>query len=120
MSTEREALLREMYVAFNARDVDAVLERMTPEVAWPKAFEGGAVVGPEEVRKYWARQWSEIDPTVEPVGFEERSDGRTAVTVAQTVRSLEGDVLSEGEVLHVYAFDAQTGLISAMEVEAPA
>jgi hypothetical protein len=116
---ERETLLQEMYEAFNARDVDAVLAKMTPDVAWPKAFEGGSVVGPEAVREYWARQWGEIDPTVVPVGFADGEDGRTVVTVAQTVRSLDGDVLSDGEVLHVYAFDAATGLIASMEVVSP-
>jgi len=117
MSTpERETLLQEMYAAFNARDADAVLARMTPEVEWPKAFEGGAVKGREAVKEYWARQWSEIDPHVEPVGFTPGDDGRVVVTVAQTVRSLDGAVIAEGEVLHVYAFDEATGLISAMEI----
>ncbi|WP_445150283.1 nuclear transport factor 2 family protein [Baekduia sp. Peel2402] len=117
MSTpERQTLLQEMYAAFNARDADAVLVRMTPEVEWPKAFEGGAVKGREAVKEYWARQWSEIDPHVEPVGFGPGDDGRVVVTVAQTVRSLDGAVIAEGEVLHVYAFDEATGLISAMEI----
>ena len=39
-------LLRAAYTAFNARDIDAALATMTPDVAWPKAFKGGFVRGP--------------------------------------------------------------------------
>lgn len=42
--------LRETYAAFNARDIDAALARMTPNVAWPRAFKGRFVRGPEAVR----------------------------------------------------------------------
>ena len=38
-------LLRAAYVAFNARDIDAALATMTPDVAWSKAFKGGSVRG---------------------------------------------------------------------------
>lgn len=104
-----------MYAAFTARDTDAVLAKMAPEVEWPKAFEGGVVVGKQAVREYWARQWGEIDPTVEPTAFAHGEDGRVVVTVAQAVRSLDGAVIAEGEVLHVYAFD-EAGLIASMEI----
>ena len=62
-------LLRAAYAAFNARDTDAALALMTPDVAWPRAFKGGFVRGHEQVRAYWREQWSEIDPHVEPMAF---------------------------------------------------
>jgi len=114
---EREALLRATYAAFNARDIDAVLATMHPEVDWPNAWEGGRVHGHGEVRDYWTRQWAEIDPRVSPVGFEERGDGRIAVTVQQVVHDHEGGLLAENEVAHVYSF--RDGLIVAMEIEEP-
>jgi ketosteroid isomerase-like protein len=117
MSDDREVMLRALYVAFNARDADAVLARMAPDVHWPKAFEGGNAVGRAAVREYWKKQWTEIDPRVEPVGFDHVAEDRVAVRVAQKVRSLEGEVLFDGEVVHVYAFDAD-GLIEAMEIDA--
>jgi ketosteroid isomerase-like protein len=46
-------LLRAAYAAFNARDIDAALALMTPDVAWPKAFKGGSALGHEGVRAYW-------------------------------------------------------------------
>lgn len=110
-----ESQLRDLYVAFNARDADAVLAQMTPDVEWPNAWEGGRVEGREGVRAYWTRQWGEIDGTVEPTGFETRDDGRIAVSVHQVVRDRDGNLLSEGDVRHVYSF--RDGLIARMDVE---
>ena len=58
--TPETELRRAAYVAFNARDIDAALALMTPDVAWPMAFKGGFVCGPEEVRAYWTEQWSRL------------------------------------------------------------
>jgi hypothetical protein len=110
-----EDLLRRAYEAFNARDVDAVLALMRPDVDWPNAFEGGRVRGHALVRAYWARQFEQISPQVEPRGFAERPDGRVAVRVHQVVRWLDGDVLSEGDVVHVYAL--RDGLVERMDIE---
>ncbi len=81
-------LLRSAYKAFNARDFDAALTLMTPDVNWPRAFKGGFVRGPEEVRAYWTEQWREIDGRVEPVTFHPQNDGRILVEVHQIVRDL--------------------------------
>jgi ketosteroid isomerase-like protein len=45
-------LLHAAYAAFNARDIDAALALMTPDMAWPKSFKGGFVRELEEVRAY--------------------------------------------------------------------
>jgi hypothetical protein len=113
----REDLLRRIYAAFNARDVDAVLATLAPDVDWPNGWEGGRVAGREGVREYWTRQWAAIDPSVEPVAFTERADGRLAVDVAQVARALDGELLGEGRVVHVYAFDDATGLVTRMDIE---
>jgi hypothetical protein len=113
-SGPRIALLRAAYAAFNARDIDAALALMTPDVAWPKAFKGGFVRGPEEVRAYWTEQWSEIDPRVEPVGFYPEEDGSIWVDVHQVVRDLAGAVLADDRVGHRFIFEQ--GLVKAMEV----
>jgi ketosteroid isomerase-like protein len=111
---EHEALLRDIYAAFNARDVDAVLGTLHPDVDWPNAFEGGRVVGHAAVRDYWRRQFTQIDPRVEPRRFADAGDGRVAVAVHQLVRALDGGVLADGEVTHVYSF--RDGLITRMDV----
>ena len=104
-----------MYAAFNSRDIDAVLRQMAADVDWPNAWEGVRVRGQEAVRDYWTRQWSAIDPTVEPVAFSARPDGSVAVEVVQVVRGLDGTLLSEGRVLHIYVFLAD--LVARMDVE---
>ncbi len=107
-------LLCAAYTAFNARDIDAALALMTPDVAWPKAFKGGFVRGPEEVRAYWTEQWSEIDPHVEPVAFYPEDGGQISVEVHQVVRDLAGAVLADEHVGH--RFTIAHGLIQGMEV----
>jgi ketosteroid isomerase-like protein len=107
-------LLRDLYTAFNARDVDAVLAGLHPDVDWPNAFEGGRVVGHAGVGDYWRRQFAQIDPRVEPRRFTDAGDGRVAVAVHQVVRALDGTVLADREVTHVYAF--RDGLIGRMDI----
>ncbi len=107
-------LLRAAYAAFNTRDIDAALALMTADVAWPRAFKGGFVRGPEEVRAYWTEQWSEIDPRVEPVAFHPEEDGRILVEVHQVVRDLAGVVLADERVRH--RFTLEGGVIRGMEV----
>ena len=107
-------LLRAAYAAFNARNIDAALVLMTSDVAWPRAFKGGFVRGPEEVRAYWTEQWSEIDPHVEPVAFHLEGSGRILVEVRQVVRDLTGSVLADERVGH--RFSLQRGLIERMEI----
>lgn len=113
LTTETE-LLRAAYAAFNSRDISAALVLMTPDVEWPRAFKGGFVRGPEEVRAYWTEQWSEIDPNVEPVGFQKEEDGRILVDVRQVVKDLAGNVLAD-EVVH-HRFTIEGGLIRQMDV----
>ena len=108
-------LIEKAYYGFNKRDIDLVFTTMNPDVHWPKAFEGGHVVGFDEVRKYWIRQWSEINPVVEPQSLTERPDGRFEVKVHQLVKDLEGNVMFDGIVNHVYTF--RSNLIAGMDVE---
>src|SRR5246127_1036785 len=111
---DTKAIIEQAYSAFNQRDIDGALALMTQDVSWPKASEGGRVVGKEEVRAYWTRQWGEFDPQVEPLAMIEEEGGKTRVRVHQLVKSLQGDVLSDSEVLHV--FTVNNGLIAAMNL----
>jgi len=113
---EIEALLRRVYVAFNARDIERVLKAMAPDVDWPNAFEGGRVIGRDAVREYWQRQFELISSKVEPLEFTTLDDGRVQVRVSQEVHDLQGDLVGQGEVLHVYRFE--DGLVTHMEVRA--
>lgn len=110
-------LIRAAYAAFNARDIDAALALMTPDVVWPRAFKGGFVLGSEEVRAYWTEQWSEINGHVEPISFYLEETGRILVDVHQVVRDLAGAVLVDQHVGH--RFTLEHGLIQSMEICPP-
>jgi ketosteroid isomerase-like protein len=115
---DTEELLRSMYQAFNARDIDGVLGAMAEDVDWPNGWEGGRVVGHDAVRDYWTRQWAAIDPQVEPVTITSSAEGdgaRVEVEVHQLVRDLDGAVLSDGTVRHVY--EMRGGLVARMDIE---
>ena len=113
-STPEIEMLRKADVAFNARNLDAGLTLMTTDVHWPRAFKGGFVRGPGEVRAYWIEQGSEIDSHVEPVNFHIEKEGQILVDVHQVVRDLAGAVLADEHVGHRYTF--KNGLIQMMEV----
>lgn len=111
---DTKTMVEQAYTAFNRRDIDGALALMTNDVSWPKASEGGKVVGKDEVRAYWIRQWGEFDPRVEPLAMSEEDGGKIRVRVHQLVKSLEGDVLSDSEVVHV--FTVKGGLLAAMDL----
>jgi hypothetical protein len=112
--TDTKTMLEQAYSAFNKRDIDGALALMTEDVSWPKASEGGKVVGKEEIRAYWTRQWTEFNPHVEPLAITEEDGGRIRVRVHQLVKSLQGDVLADSEVIHI--FTMKNGLIAAMNL----
>ena len=101
--------LRDLYAAFNARDLDALLGAMTEDVDWPNAWEGGRLTGREAVREYWTRQWGAIDSRVEALGFAVRPDGRVDVEVRQVI-----DGNDAGTVRHTYTL--RDGLVARMDV----
>ena len=109
-----QSLIEEVYAAFNRRDIDAVFAHMSPDVDWPKASEGGRVIGKGEIRAYWTRQWSQFDPSVHPLEVTTAADGRTNVKVHQVVKSLNGDPLFDGVLLHIYTIS--NGLIERMDI----
>jgi ketosteroid isomerase-like protein len=114
-SPHRERLLRSLYDAFNARDVDTCLAAMTPDVDWANGWEGGNVVGREAVRDYWQRQWAAIDSTAEPVGVTERPDGTVEVAVHLIARDRDGNVVNDTRGRHVYDFRGD--LVRRMTIE---
>ena len=110
-----EQLLRDLYAAFNRREIEVVLACLAPDVDWPNGMDGTRERGHEAVRAYWLRQWKVIDPSVEPSEIRERPDGATAVSVRQVIRNLDGAILSDRDLTHAYWFT--DGLVARMEIE---
>jgi hypothetical protein len=115
--SEQEVILKQTYQHFNDRDIDATLAMMHPGVDWPNGMEGGIEHGHEAVRNYWTRQWKILDPHVEPIQYNSEEDGRINVTVHQVVHDIEGNLLVDQIIHHVYTFEH--GLIKAMEIQKP-
>ena len=109
-----QLLMSQIYAAFNQRDIDGTLASMSEDVSWPKASEGGCVIGKQAIREYWTRQWAEFDPRVDVLEVVDRGAGKTDVKVHQVVKDLDGNILSDTELWHVYSFTG--GLIDRMEI----
>jgi hypothetical protein len=110
-----QELISQVYSTFNQRDIDATLVLMSENVSWPKASEGGRVVGKQAIRDYWTRQWAEFDPRVEVLEVVDHDTSKTDVKVHQLVKNLKGDVLSDTELWHLYTI--ANGLIERMDIK---
>ena len=110
-----QELISRAYSAFNQRDIDATLVLMSEHVSWPKASEGGRVVGKQGIRDYWTRQWAQFDPRVDVLEVVDGGAGKIDVKVHQIVKNLKGDVLSDTELWHVYT--VANGLIERMDIK---
>jgi hypothetical protein len=108
-------LLAKAYAAFNARNIDAALAVMHPDIEWANLMEGGHVHGHEAVRDYWTRQWSIINPHVEPKKFQLDETGQIAVDVHLVVRDLDGNVMEDQMVQHIYII--KDDLIQRMDIQ---
>jgi ketosteroid isomerase-like protein len=112
--TDRKTLLYKIYDYINARDIDAALEHMHPDVSWANGMEGGFALGHEEIRQYWQRQWEYIDPHLQPIQCDATEPGQVVVEVHQIIRDLLGNIISIKNVQHVFWFE--DGRIRAMRV----
>jgi ketosteroid isomerase-like protein len=112
-----EDLLQSVYDAFNERDLDFMMQLLHPDVDWPNGMEGGRMRGHQAVREYWTRQWDIIDPIVKPQRFELLPDGRIVAHVHQLVRDLDGKVIMERMVRHIYRLDGAQ--IVSMHIHEP-
>src|SRR5260370_1033222 len=95
-------LLYKIYAAFNRREIETALSGMHANVDWPNGWEGGRVLGKAAVGDYWKRQFEVLDPHVELKDFKREADGRIAVTVHQVVHDVDGRLLDDQVIQHVY------------------
>jgi ketosteroid isomerase-like protein len=110
---ERE-ILRQAYTDFNARNIEAIISCMVPDVAWANGMEGGHVHGKDAVRSYWTRQFQTLNPHVEPVRIQPDRNGNWVVEVHQVVHDSKGNLLIDTTVYHTYQF--RDGLIARMDI----
>jgi ketosteroid isomerase-like protein len=114
MLNSDEEIIRQAYEAFNARNIDAVLAVLSPDVVWANGMEGGYVYGHTALRDYWTRQWQMINPHVEPLSLTHDASGQVRVVVHQVVRDMAGTILADQNVVHTYLID--NGLVQCMDI----
>jgi ketosteroid isomerase-like protein len=114
VNEDREGVIRRAYSSFNARDIEAAVVLMAPDVTWPDVADGGFVHGRDGVREHWSAQFGDVVARIEPLEFRPRPDGRMAVLVRQVVRSMDGEPISDERLTHVYAFADE--LIERMDI----
>lgn len=113
--TDNDALVRQLYEGFNRRDIPAVVALLAEDVDWANGMDGGHVHGREAVRGYWTRQWAAIQPKVDPLQITHRGDGVMSVEVHQVVHDLDGKLLLDERVRHVFHIDE--GLVVRFDIE---
>jgi len=87
---DRQALLTQLYKAFNDRDVAALVGGMHPDVSWPNFLEGGRIEGREALRDYWTGQFALVTPEASPIEMRELPDGRIYVRLHYVIKALAG------------------------------
>ena len=114
--------LKRIYDRFNARDIDGVLAALADDVAWANGMDGGHVHGHDAVREYWTRQWSMVDPHVDPVGFERAGDDAIVAEVRQVILDLDGKPLrgqthglEDKTVGHIFRF--RDGRVTRFDIQ---
>ena len=105
-------LLKDLYAAFNRRDVERVLSALSSDAEWPNMIDRITIQGHAEIRAYWQKQFQIIDSLVEPFSFKE--DNGIVVQVHQRITIKETGQVSESDVTHTFKFD--NGLIVSMAV----
>ena len=107
-------VLSAAYRDFNARNIDSVISSMHPQVEWANGMEGGHVHGKDAVREYWTRQFTTLNPHVDPISMHPDGSKNWVVTVHQVVHDLKGNLLLDATVYHTYQF--REGLIARMDI----
>ena len=112
-TASREALLLQTVAHFNAGDLDAVLERLHPDVEWPDLASDQLMRGRDAVRAYWERQMRALRPELTPNEVVPAGDD---VIMVNTQRAFErgngNEMVPAMVVAHRYSF--RDGLICRM------
>ncbi len=112
--SSKQQFLKNLYEAFNKREIETIISLMHPDVKWANGLEGGFVYGRDQVREYWRKQFEIIQGQLEPLEYETDENNRNIVTVHLVVRDLEGNLLLEKTVQQI--FTIENGLISLFEI----
>ena len=113
--SDEEQMIESLYDLFNARDIEGVLSNLSENVIWANGMENTHVHGREAVREYWTHQWLAINPRVSPLKVITNGDGSILVEVHQIVHDLDGKLLLDEKIGHV--FRVEGGQIKRFDIQ---
>jgi ketosteroid isomerase-like protein len=106
----RRALLLRFYKALDAKDVDAIMALLHPDVDFPDQLDSdNRLHGGAAVRDYYVRAFGLVTGESTPTAFRARPDGSMEVRIHHHVTSIDGALWHDGLV--DYSFDFRDGLI---------
>jgi len=108
------AFFEDLYRNFNDRNIEAVTAHMSTDVRWANGMDGGHVYGREGVTEYWRKQFSLVRSEVTPMATTAEGNLVT-VKVHQVVHDLQGNLLSDSLVKHI--FRLEDGSIATFDIE---
>ena len=108
-----DALIIELFDAFNDRNVEAAAALLHPDVDWPDLFGQDRLQGRDQVVAMWSEQFGKFDPEISLLAITALRDGRRRVRVNYVVRTLAGRIFTDEEATITYKF--RDGRIARMD-----
>ncbi len=96
-----EKFFKNLYLNFNERKIDLVINAMTDDVQWANGMDGGYVYGHDGVRAYWTRQFTLVNSNVTPLEIDEENNV-AKIKVHQVVYDVNDNLLSDDIVYHYF------------------
>jgi hypothetical protein len=110
-------LIKQLYEDFNARKVDSILAKLTEDVMWANGMGGGYVHGHKDLRDYWERQWSALNPQITPVSFKKIEEGSIFVDALFSGQCMEGQAQGFKDMPVGHIFHVKEGLVSRFDIQ---
>lgn len=110
-----ESLLGGLFDAIDRQDIDAVLAHFASEARIPDSLESAIVVGRDQIRAYYLRQFATIHVSASLLSTRRLPDGRVEADLHVQLRGAEGGSWGERRVKAIYRID--DGRISEMVVD---
>jgi len=110
-----EALLTALYDAIDRQDLEAVVALFGPDARIPDSLESVTVVGRDQIRAYYLRQFATIQVGTSLLSTRRLPDGRFEADLHVQLRGAAGGSWGERRVKATYRID--DGKISEMVVD---
>jgi hypothetical protein len=111
------ALIKDLYENFNARKMEPILAKLTEDVMWANGMDGGYVHGHKDLRDYWERQWSILNPQIKPVSFRKTEEGSILVDALFSGQPMEGHTQGFKDMPAGHVFQFKDGLVSRFDIQ---